>query len=98
MRNASRAKVDVVVVQRRLEDLPADPGRGLIACNLPYGVRIDTDWRRLSAELTDAARRRPGWRVALVKAQAKAAVPALPLATLLRTKSGGIPVEMLVSA
>ena len=96
--NASRAGVDIDILQRRLADLTADPGRGLIGCNLPYGVRINADVRRLAAEVRDAARRRPGWRMALVKAQAKAPVPSLPLATLLRTKSGGIPIEMLVSA
>src|SRR5207245_6845788 len=96
--NASRAGVDIDIIQRRLADLTADAGRGLIGCNLPYGVRINADVRRLAAEVADAARRRPGWRIALVKAQAKAALPALPLATLLRTRSGGIPIEMLVSA
>ena len=96
--NASRAGVDIDILQRRLADLTADPGRGLIGCNLPYGVRINADVRRLAAEVADAARRRPGWRIVLVKAQATAPVPSLPLATLLRTKSGGIPIEMLVSA
>ena len=96
--NASRAGVDIDIIQRRLADLTADAGRGLIGCNLPYGVRINADVRRLAAEVADAARRRPGWRIVLVKAQATAPVPSLPLATLLRTKSGGIPIEMLVSA
>jgi putative N6-adenine-specific DNA methylase len=96
--NASRAGVAIEIVQRRLADLPADAGRGLIACNLPYGVRINADARGLAAEVTGAARRRPAWRVALVKAQAKAPAPALPFTRLLRTKSGGIPIEMLVSA
>lgn len=95
--NASRAGLEIEVAQRRLEDLPPDGGRGLIACNLPYGVRIEADARGLASRLGEAARRRPAWRVALVKAQANAAAPALPLAALLRTKSGGIPIEMLVS-
>src|SRR5256885_11053854 len=58
--NASRAGVDIDIIQRRLADLTADPGRGLIGCNLPYGGRINADLRRLAAEVADAARRRPG--------------------------------------
>src|SRR5438128_11307747 len=96
--NASRAGVDIDIIQRRLADLTADAGRGLIGCNLPYGVRINADVRRLAAEVADAARRRPAWRIALVKAQAKAALPPPPPATVLRAKSRGNPIEMLVSA
>jgi putative N6-adenine-specific DNA methylase len=96
--NASSAGVDVDVVQRRIQDLPADDGLGLVACNLPYGIRIAGAPGNVAAELTQAARRRPGWRIAIVKAQAKTAAPRLRLATLLRTKSGGIAIEMLVSA
>jgi putative N6-adenine-specific DNA methylase len=96
--NATRAGLEIAIVQRRLAELPADGGSGLMACNLPYGVRLGADVRALAGQLTDAARRRPGWRVALVKARANSPAPSLPLAPLLTTRSGGIPIEMLVSA
>ena len=95
--NASRAGVEIAAIQRRLADLPPDPGGGLIACNAPYGVRIAADQHAVFTELVEATRRRPAWRVAIVAARARAA-SSLRLATLLRTKSGGIPIEMLVSA
>src|SRR5438445_4647258 len=38
--NAPRAGVEIAVIQRRLADLPPDPRGRLMACNLPYGVRI----------------------------------------------------------
>ena len=95
--NAARAGVEIAVIQRRLADLPPDPGGGLMACNLPYGVRIAADARILFEELAAAAHRRPAWRVAIVAASARGA-SGLRLTTLLRTKSGGIPIEMLVSA
>ena len=95
--NASRAGVEIAAIQRRLADLPPDPGGGLIGCNAPYGVRIAADQHAVFTELAEATRRRPAWRVAIVAARARAA-SSLRLATLLRTKSGGIPIEMLVSA
>ena len=95
--NAARAGVEIAVNQRRLADLPPDPGGGLMACNLPYGVRIAADERTLFDELAAAAHRRPAWRVAIVAASARGA-SGLRLTTLLRTKSGGIPIEMLISA
>jgi len=60
-------------------------------------VRIAADQHAVFTELAEATRRRPAWRVAIVAARARAA-SSLRLATLLRTKSGGIPIEMLVSA
>ena len=95
--NATRAGVEIAVNQRRLADLSPDPGGGLMACNLPYGVRIAADARTLFDELAAAAHRRSAWRVAIVAASARGA-SGLRLTTLLRTKSGGIPIEMLVSA
>src|SRR3989475_423511 len=94
--NAARAGVEIAVNQRRLADLPPDPGGGLMACNLPYGVRIAADARTLFDELAAAAHRRPAWRVAIVAASARGA-SGLRLTTLLRTKSGGIPIHILVS-
>jgi putative N6-adenine-specific DNA methylase len=93
--NASRADVEIALSQRRLADLPPDSGSGLIACNPPYGVRIAGD--QVFTELAAAARRRPAWRLAIVASGGRTASD-LRLATLLRTKSGGIPIEMLVSA
>ena len=93
--NASAAGVEIAAIQRRLGDLPPDDGAGLIACNLPYGVRIAAG--AIFTELAAAARRRPAWRVAIVAPNAREA-SGLQLKPLLRTKTGGIPVEMLVSA
>src|SRR2546422_1864281 len=95
--NASRAGVEIAAIQRRLADLPPDPGGGLIGCNAPYGVRIAADQRTLFDELAAAAHRRPAWRVAMVAASGRGA-SGRRLTTLLRTRSGGIPIEMLVSA
>jgi len=97
--NALSADVDVDVVQRPLADLPGDAGLGLLACNPPYGVRVPADVRRVFAELGEAARRRASWRVAVISARPEAAAASgLRLSPLLRTKNGGIAVEMLVSA
>jgi putative N6-adenine-specific DNA methylase len=96
--NALQADVDVDIVQRPLADLPGDAGQGLIACNPPYGVRIAADLRRVYADLGAAARRRAAWRVALIAARPDAAAASgLRFSPLLRTKNGGIPIEMLVS-
>jgi len=96
--NAARARVPIEVAQRRLADLPPDPGSGLLACNPPYGVRIGADVKRVPRELGDAAKRRPRWRLAMVAGQAAAAgARELGLAPVLRTQNGGIPVEVLVS-
>jgi 23S rRNA (guanine2445-N2)-methyltransferase / 23S rRNA (guanine2069-N7)-methyltransferase len=90
--------VQIAAAQGRVGDLPPDSGRGLIACNPPYGVRIAADVRHLLTELGEATRRRPAWRVAIVAADARmAAGLGRHLVTLLRTKSGGIPIEMLIS-
>jgi putative N6-adenine-specific DNA methylase len=93
--NVARARVEVAIVQRRLADLPGDDGAGLIACNPPYGVRLG-EVKRTQRELAAAARRRPGWRLAAIAARGSAAELGLPSA--LRTQSGGIPVEFLISA
>lgn len=96
--NGKRAGVPIEIVQRRLADLPPDPGSGLLACNLPYDVRVRADVRAVFRELEQAARRRPNWRVAVVAARAPESSTAdLRFFPLLQTRSGGIPVEMLVS-
>ncbi len=94
--NAVRARVEVAVVQRRLIDLPPHDGGGLLASNPPYGVR--TGERGALRDLEQVARRRPGWRIALIAPRGTAAAfPALKLEPLLRTQNGGIPVEVLLS-
>ncbi|MGE5049360.1 MAG: THUMP domain-containing class I SAM-dependent RNA methyltransferase [Deltaproteobacteria bacterium] len=95
--NATRAGVVIEVAQRRLADLPPDTGRGLIACNPPYGVRVDPG--RVFDDLGTAARSRPGWEVALIAADPTAARKAgLRLKELLKTQNGGIPVTFLSAA
>jgi len=97
--NAARARAAIEVVQRRLADLPSDPGIGLLACNPPYGVRIGADVKRVLRELGDAAKGRPRWRLAVVAGEAAAAgARELGLAPVLRTQNGGIPVQVLVSS
>jgi putative N6-adenine-specific DNA methylase len=91
--NASRAGVTLEIVQRRLTDLPPDDGSGLLACNPPYGVRVAADVRAVFRELEEAARRRPGWRVAMIATGA----PGGRFESVLRTQNGGIPVDVLVS-
>jgi putative N6-adenine-specific DNA methylase len=91
--NASRAAVPIEIAQRRLADLPADAGAGLLACNPPYGVRLGADVRAVFRELEEAARRRPRWHLAVLATR----TPGAWLETALRTQNGGIPVEVLVS-
>jgi 23S rRNA G2445 N2-methylase RlmL len=92
--NATRAGVIIEVTQRRLADLPPASGPGLIACNPPYGVRVDAG--HVLEDLGAAARARPTWRVALIAADASAARRAgLRVKELLRTQNGGIPVAFL---
>jgi putative N6-adenine-specific DNA methylase len=96
--NVSRAGVALKIEQRRLVDLPPDPGEGLLACNPPYGLRLGADVRAVFRDLEDAARRRPRWRVALIAAKAPESLArAMHLTPALRTQNGGIPVEVLVS-
>lgn len=92
--NAARAGVELRIVQRRLADLPAASGSGLLACNPPYGVRVSAG--NVPRELVDALRRRPGWKLAAVLAQPAALARAgARLKTFLKTQNGGIPVEMV---
>jgi putative N6-adenine-specific DNA methylase len=94
--NAARAGVALEVTQRRLADLSPDPGRGLIACNPPYGHRIGADLHQLFVDLGTAARKRPGWDLAMMAADADSTrASKLPLQELLQTQTGGIPVTFL---
>jgi putative N6-adenine-specific DNA methylase len=99
MGNAARAGVEGVVQieQRALREVQPPPGLGLLATNPPYGVRIAGDLRRLYAELGDLARR-SGWRAAALVADGRAAQRAgLTWKRALRTRNGGLPVELLVT-
>ena len=97
--NAGRAGVRIEIAQRQLAQLPAAEGPGLLACNPPYGVRVQADLRHIFQELGEASRRRPGWTVAAVVADESAAAAAgLHWTWLLRTQAGGIPVHFLRSA
>src|SRR2546427_10819675 len=66
--NASRAGVEIAAIQRRLADLPPDPGGGLIACNAPYGVRIPADPQSRLTAVPEAALRTAAWRLAIPRA------------------------------
>ncbi len=96
--NAVRAGVTIEIAQRQLAQLPPADGVGLIACNPPYGLRVGGDVRQIFRELGDAARRRPGWRVAAVVADERAAdASGLRWTRLLRTQTGGIPIQFLAT-
>ncbi len=107
--NAERAGVaeDVEFTQRTISALPPHPadghgeGRGLVASNPPYGVRIgDRDrLRNLYAQLGNVLRRtHPGWTLALLSADRKLErVTALEFEERFRTRNGGIPVRLVVA-
>jgi putative N6-adenine-specific DNA methylase len=100
--NAERAGVcdDVDFSVRPISALDPASGRGLIATNPPYGVRVGESerLRNLYAQLGNVARSaRPGWTLAMLSAD-----PALErqlgvtLEERLRTVNGGIPVHLVV--
>jgi putative N6-adenine-specific DNA methylase len=92
--NAARAGVIIEVTQRRLADLPPAAGPGLLACNPPYGVRVEEG--RVFEDLAAAARARPTWQLALIAADGDAgSKTGLGLKELLRTQNGGIPIAFL---
>lgn len=101
--NAQRAGVaeDVRFIEQPVSALsPADPP-GLVASNPPYGVRVgESDpLRNLYAQLGNVLRRRrPGWTLALLSADARLEQQTrLPFAEALRTRNGGIPVRLMVA-
>jgi putative N6-adenine-specific DNA methylase len=94
--NAQGAGVQIRIAQRRLSELPADAGAGLLACNPPYGVRVAAGdvWR----DLGEALRRRASWRAAAVVGdERKAAGARLPWRAVLRTENGGLPVALMTA-
>ena len=81
--NAASAGVSLSIVQRQLASLPPDGGEGLVACNPPYGVRLQSP-----VDLHEALRKRPRWRAAVIAPRG-----AVSGSLLLKTENGGIPVE-----
>jgi putative N6-adenine-specific DNA methylase len=90
--NAARAGVALDIAQRRLAELTPDAGAGSMACNPPYGVRIEGD---VTADLTSALRKRPRWSVALIATSRPHLGPSLR--PLLRTQNGGLRVEFFAN-
>jgi putative N6-adenine-specific DNA methylase len=98
--NAEAAGVgrDIVFSRRAVSDLEPPGGIGWIVCNPPYGVRLrgGGDLRDLYARLGDVLRRRcPGWRVALLCADARLIrASGLPLEPGARWRNGGLAVSL----
>lgn len=102
-RNAARAGADdwVQLSRRTLSDAAVpEGGPGWLVTNPPYGKRTGGgDLRDLYATIGTVARERfGGWTVAVLAADPRLAGHArLPFRTVLRTRNGGIPVEVLVA-
>jgi putative N6-adenine-specific DNA methylase len=79
---------------------PSDPG--WLLSNPPYGLRVseNSELRNLYAALGRFARESlPGWELGILSADPRlAAQLRLPLREVLRTRNGGIPVSLLVTA
>jgi putative N6-adenine-specific DNA methylase len=101
--NAERAGVasDVTFSKRSISALPASGGRGLVAINPPYGVRVgETDrLRDLYAQLGNVLRaKRPGWTLAMLSADKNLERQTnLPLHEQFKTRNGGIPVHLMTA-
>ncbi len=101
--NAARAGVerDIEFRVAPLSALEPPAGRGLVAVNPPYGVRVGESkaLRDLFARLGQvAAVRLRGWRVALLSAdRALEAQVRLRFEERFRTRNGGIPVRLVVA-
>lgn len=102
--NAERAGVtaDLDLSVRAMSAVDdCEGGDGLIATNPPYGVRVGeaARLRDLYAKLGQVLRSRcPGWRVALLSANARLEGELrLPLEERIRTRNGGIPVRLMIS-
>ncbi len=99
--NAERAGVaaDVAFAVHAVSAIEAPPGApGVVATNPPYGVRVGErhEIRNLYAQLGHVLRRHcVGWRLALYSPDAQlTAQVGFPMRTALRTRNGGIPVEI----
>jgi putative N6-adenine-specific DNA methylase len=100
--NAAAAGVaaDVSLERGAISSFTPPPGTGLVISNPPYGVRLrgSGDLRDLWASFGNVLRKRcPGWRVAVLCADAKLArASGLALEPALRLRNGGIAVELLL--
>jgi len=97
--NAARAGVagDLRIEQVALRDAHPPPGAGLIATNPPYGVRVHADLPRLYADLGELARR-SGYRIAaLVPDRRPAGRSEVAWERAIRTRNGGLNVELLLA-
>jgi putative N6-adenine-specific DNA methylase len=101
--NAERAGVsaDITISQRPISAIDPLPGPGWLVTNPPYGVRVGVsqELRQLYAELGQVAHAKcRGCTVALLAADRELAQAVrLPFVSKLRTRNGGIPVEVLVA-
>ena len=102
--NAERAGVagDIDFIRAPLEDLTPIAGTGHVVTNPPYGVRVG-DRRQLRELYATLGRvvgtRLPGWAVTMLAADdGLATATGLPLAEVLATRNGGIPVRLLTTA
>jgi putative N6-adenine-specific DNA methylase len=99
--NAARAGVadDLTLRVAPLSALAPPEGPGWLVSNPPYGGRIGAEdrLRDLYAQLGNVARRAcPGWEVVLVSSSDRLlGHVGLPLAPVLRTTNGGIPVRIV---
>jgi len=100
--NAERAGVgeDIEIKTQTISELEAPAHNGWLVTNPPWGVRVgdQAKLRDLYARLGQVARKSlPGWRVAILAPEASSLARAtqLPLAPVLHTVNGGIPVAIL---
>ena len=99
--NAARAGVgaDVQFAQHAISAMAIPDGPpGLVASNPPYGVRVGErhEIRNLFAQLGHVTRRHyAGWQLAIFSPEAKlTAQVGFPMRTVVRTRNGGIPVQI----
>ena len=98
--NADRAEVasDVDISQRAVSDSEPAGSRGWVVTNPPYGVRVGaSDVRNLYAQVGKVLRHTyPGWRVALLSADAALERQiGVTLEQVFGTSNGGIPVRLV---
>jgi putative N6-adenine-specific DNA methylase len=95
---AAGVAMDIAFACRAISDFEPPPGTGWIVCNPPYGVRLrgGGDLRDLYARFGAVLRRRcPGWRVALLGADARLLrASELPLEPRASWRNGGLAVEV----
>lgn len=99
--NAERAGVtgDIELTRRALSAIEPPEAAGWLVTNPPYGARMGdkSALRDLYAQLGNVARRKcAGWTLAMLSADAPLERQVgVPLAPVLRTRNGGIPVRIM---